>query len=179
MSISNKQEPVNSSIGSNITARKTVWIIRHGEKPDNPKDHEYDGLTRQGGIRAFYLQEFIESELKLSNYATFTYTKAHSDGLARSRAYYTLQFLSPSEKHTYDTRDQISQLVTDIRQCNFPNMLICWEHVGIMELLTKLTGKNFDASDFNRYIDWFSSQIEICFRKLHFGRSGFGKRHPH
>ncbi|TVY28757.1 hypothetical protein LHYA1_G002205 [Lachnellula hyalina] len=124
---------------SGFSAQNTVYLIRHGEKPEDDKEH---GLSPQGLERAQCLRNvFGTSSGYYIDYIIAERPK--SDG-SRNRPLMTVQPLADDLGITVDTfcqRDDFScvaKLVFDHDKFRSGNVLICWEHDALTDIVEAL-----------------------------------------
>lgn len=155
------------SILSLASAQATVYLIRHGEKPDKG-----DGLNADGEQRAQCLVNVFGSSSGYSighimaqtpqSGARLRYHSSHSsqslpaclDG-SQQRPYDTVVPLANSLGLTIDTscqRDDQDCVANIVEGYSGPgNILICWEHDALTDIVKELGDKNapdYDGDDF-------------------------------
>ncbi|KAJ5378076.1 uncharacterized protein N7496_005485 [Penicillium cataractarum] len=123
------------AIASLSVASPTVYLIRHGEKPDSG-----NGLSAQGLERAQCLRSVFgaSSEYKIGYIMAQT---PKSDG-KRQRPYDTVEPLAEDLGLTVDTscdRDD-PECVKDVVDgyTGSGNILICWEHDALTDIVSEL-----------------------------------------
>ncbi|KAJ5279862.1 hypothetical protein N7478_005234 [Penicillium angulare] len=126
-----------------VVADPTVYLIRHGEKPDDG-----DGLSSQGLERAQCLRNVFSSSSSY-NIGHIMAQTPQSDG-SRQRPYDTVEPLAGDLGLTVDTscdRDDPS-CVKDVVDgyTGSGNILICWEHDALTDIVDKLGDD--DAPDY-------------------------------
>ncbi|KAJ5223952.1 phosphoglycerate mutase family protein [Penicillium chermesinum] len=150
-------------------ADPTVYLIRHGEKPDDG-----NGLSAQGEQRAQCLSNVFGSSSGYDIGHIMAQTP-QSDG-SRQRPLDTVQPLAESLGLTVDTscdRDDpgcVKDVVTGYTGSG--NILICWEHDALHDIAKKLGDDNaphYDGDDFDiiwtdpsPYDDITSKDSENC-----------------
>ncbi|KAF7551314.1 hypothetical protein G7Z17_g5113 [Cylindrodendrum hubeiense] len=128
----------------------TVYLIRHGEKPD---DDDVTGLSAEGVQRA----QCLRSVFGASSSYNIEYIMAQaykSDG-SRIRPYDTVLPLATDLGLTVDTscdRDD-SECVADVVNdySGSGNILICWEHKRLNNIVEELGADDVDNYDSDRY----------------------------
>ncbi|KAF2654668.1 hypothetical protein K491DRAFT_659676 [Lophiostoma macrostomum CBS 122681] len=131
------------------SARATVYLIRHGEKPDSG-----DGLNAQGQQRAQCLRTVFGASSGY-NIGHILAQTPQSDG-SQQRPYDTVLPLAGDLGLTVDTscqRDD-SACVANVVDgyTGSGNILICWEHKALHDIVKELGDKNapdYDSDDFN------------------------------
>ena len=126
-----------------------VFIIRHGEKPD-----EGDNLSCQGLNRALQLTEVLHAKIGVPAY---TYVPSPSLGKSTSKArmYQTVVPFAAKYNLTintnYDVKDARGIAETVLNKSG--NVLLVWEHNMIPEIVKKLgvkdTNLTWSDSDFD------------------------------
>lgn len=123
-----------------VSAQPTVYLIRHGEKPSDGDN----GLSSQGEQRAQCLVNVFSSSSPY-NIGYIMAQTPKSDG-SRERPLETVQPLADSLGLSVDTscdRDD-SGCVADVVQ-NYSgsgNVLICWEHDALSDIVAALGDSN-------------------------------------
>ncbi|KAJ5118346.1 hypothetical protein N7448_010057 [Penicillium atrosanguineum] len=126
-----------------VVADPTVYLIRHGEKPDSG-----NGLTAQGEERAQCLRTVFGASSGY-NIGHIMAETPESDG-KRQRPYDTVEPLAEDLGLTVDTscdRDD-SKCVKDVvdNYTGSGNILICWEHDALTDIAEELGDD--DAPDY-------------------------------
>lgn len=131
----------------------TLYVIRHGEKPDADKksNDKYSGLTLQGGVRAYHYfsSNFIKDTIGDESYDIYTYGN-YKKGAPSSRAYYTVKPIIYSNKTgdacVTDEVDDYKTLITHLKKTKNNKALICWEHNNIKDLIVAILGHDKEAN---------------------------------
>ncbi|KAF2092654.1 putative phosphoglycerate mutase family protein [Rhizodiscina lignyota] len=131
------------------SAQATVYLIRHGEKPDSG-----DGLSSQGEERA----QCLTNVFGPSSGYDIDYIMAQtpqSDG-SQQRPYDTVVPLANELGLTIDTscqRDDQDCVAGVVEAYSGPgNILICWEHDALHDIVKALGDKNapkYDSDDYD------------------------------
>ncbi|KAE8353080.1 hypothetical protein BDV28DRAFT_133841 [Aspergillus coremiiformis] len=123
-----------------VTASPTVYLIRHGEKPNDGGN----GLSAQGLQRAQCLRSVFGKD---SGYNIgYILAQTPKNNGKRNRPYKTIQPLAEDLGLTVDTscdRDDpkcVKKAVMDYE--GEGNILICWEHDALTDIVKKLGGDN-------------------------------------
>lgn len=131
-----------------VSAEPTVYLIRHGEKPDSG-----DGLSTQGEERA----QCLRSVFGASSSFDIGYIMAQtpkSDG-SRQRPLDTVTPLAEDLNITVDTscsrgdESCVKDVVDDYSGSG--NILICWEHDELQKIAKKLGADDVDAYPDDHY----------------------------
>ena len=137
---------------------KRILVFRHGEEPDDKKYkdiHSKIGLSKQGGIRALMMPDILNSIFNGDNYEVHTYS---NDNLSRS--FLTCQLFDNIV--LYDKSDDIDELVKGVKKSGSNNIIICWNHSYIPDIIHELIG--VDKPDYDDIVKkiWFSlNNLEI------------------
>ncbi|KAL1961751.1 hypothetical protein VTN77DRAFT_1077 [Rasamsonia byssochlamydoides] len=131
------------------SATATVYLIRHGEKPSNGST----GLSDQGEERAQCLRTVFGAN---SSYdiGYIMAEKPKSDG-SRDRPYLTVEPLAQDLGLTVDTscgRDDpkcVKKVVDNYTGSG--NILICWEHAALTDIVTELGDDNAPTYPSDRF----------------------------
>jgi hypothetical protein len=126
----------------------TIYVIRHGEKPDADESTEkYSGLTLQGGIRSFHYfsSDFIKNTFGDDSHDIYTYGN-YKKGSPTARAYFTVKKLMSSNKKgdacVADEDTDYDKVVNSLKKSKNNNALICWEHNNIKDLIMAILGND-------------------------------------
>ncbi|KAI9711868.1 MAG: hypothetical protein M1820_002013 [Bogoriella megaspora] len=147
----------------------TVYLIRHGEKPDDG-----DGLSAQGEQRAQCLRTVFGTASQY-NIGHIMAQTPQSDG-SQQRPYDTVTALADDLGLTVDTscqRDDQDCVADVVDAYDGPgNILICWEHDALHDIVKALGDKkapDYDGDDFDviwtdpsPYKDIVSKTSENC-----------------
>ncbi|KAJ5092665.1 hypothetical protein NUU61_007535 [Penicillium alfredii] len=130
-------------------ASPTVYLIRHGEKPDDGGD----GLSAQGIQRAQCLRSVFGNH---SDYHIgYIMAQTPKDNGKRARPYDTVKPLAHDLDITIDTscdRDDpkcVQKVVKKYKGNG--NILICWEHDALTDIVKKLGAKDAPSYPDNRF----------------------------
>ena len=116
-------------------AMRTVYFIRHGEKPQ-----EGNGLNAQGIQRAQYIRKLFgpDSEYKID----YILAQRPKKNGAQGRPFDTVRPLAEDLGLAVDTgcgRDDFDAVTTKIKQyTGSGNILVCWEHKRLTDLAVML-----------------------------------------
>jgi len=117
-------------------AKKTVYFIRHGEKPSSGAN----GLNAQGIQRAQYLRQHFGPESEY-NIGYILAQRPKKDG-RQARPYETVKPLAADLVLTVDTdcgRDDFEGFVKKVQDYKGKgNVLVCWEHKRLTDLAKAL-----------------------------------------
>lgn len=118
---------------------KRVIILRHGEEPNTKKyDETTIGLNNQGAVRTLLMPELVQKILG-TDYECHTYTNTIK-GQPTSRSYYTSQLLN-NKISVYNKSSDINTLINNVKKSTNNNIIICWKHDKIPDIIDKLIGK--------------------------------------
>ncbi|KAJ9296734.1 hypothetical protein DTO271G3_4933 [Paecilomyces variotii] len=141
--------PLLALWASSVSAAATVYLIRHGEKPSNGST----GLSTQGEQRA----QCLRSVFGASSSYNIGYIMAQtpkSDG-KRDRPYETVEPLAQDLGLTVDTscdRDDPKCVKKTVdNYTGSGNILICWEHGELTDIVDKLGDDNAPTYPDDRY----------------------------
>ncbi|KAH6885932.1 hypothetical protein B0T10DRAFT_563913 [Thelonectria olida] len=129
-------------------AKPTVYLIRHGEKPDDG-----NGLSVQGEMRAECLRNVFGSSSKYN--IGHIMAQAYKSSGKRQRPYLTVLPLAGDLDLTVDTscdRDD-NDCVVDVVEGydGNGNILICWEHDELNNIAEALGADDVDNYPDDRY----------------------------
>jgi hypothetical protein len=138
-----------------------IIILRHGEEPDIKKYKDIEsslGLSNQGAVRALTMPELVNKLLNNEQYEFYTYTHLKNKE-PTCRAFYTGQLLN-NPKLKCDKSSDIKQLVADVVKSKFENIVICWEHSVIPDIINELIGIK---PDYDKEAEKISSKLDTVF----------------
>lgn len=131
---------------STAAAQATVYLIRHGEKPDSG-----NGLSSQGEQRAQCLRSVFGADSDYDIWYIMA-EQPQSDG-SQQRPYDTVEPLSEDLGITIDTscqRDDQDCVANVVNNYDGPgNILICWEHDQLNNIVKAINSDN-DPSNCTR-----------------------------
>ncbi|KAI1311764.1 hypothetical protein F5Y03DRAFT_288460 [Xylaria venustula] len=124
-------------------AKPTVYLIRHGEKPDDGSV----GLSSQGEERAQCLRTVFGSASQYN--IGYILAQTPKDDGSRDRPYLTVKPLADDLGLTVDTscdRDDEKCVKDAVDDYNGDqNILICWEHKELNNISEELGAKDVDS----------------------------------
>lgn len=135
-----------------MSTKPTVFLIRHGEKPDNGQN----GLNGAGIARAKALVDVFKPgpDVEIKHLIA---QKPRPNG-KRGRPLQTLQPLAESLSLTVDTtreREEVSEVASDVLKYfkgDKPgDVLICWEHKRLRDIATAFGVKHAPDYDHSRF----------------------------
>ncbi|KAF5665960.1 phosphoglycerate mutase [Fusarium denticulatum] len=120
-------------MSSETSARPTIYMIRHGEKPAPHDGKEPDGLSTQGKERANDLVNVFGTNSSY-NIGYIMAEHPHKDG-GRDRPWKTVEPLADSlglKVHKKIERDDYAGAASKALSFDGPgNVLLCWEHKSL------------------------------------------------
>lgn len=116
----------------------SIIIIRHAEKPSVGSDLSKDGITRAKELHNYLLKaELLKDNMKLDLIIAMKQHKDHSN-----RPYQTVMYLAEHlglKIHNDYERDEIDKLIKFLSEHKEKNIVICWEHNRIVDIIRNLT----------------------------------------
>ncbi|KAL4809857.1 hypothetical protein BDV18DRAFT_156237 [Aspergillus unguis] len=136
-----------ASTFTSAIAKPTVYLIRHGEKPD---DDDVTGLSEQGEERAQCLRNVFGASSQYN--IGYIMAQTPKDNGKRDRPYLTVLPLSQDLGLEVDTscdRDD-PECVKDAVDAydGDGNVLICWEHDALTDIVEELGVDKDDAPEY-------------------------------
>jgi len=129
-----------STAGTCFSQSVTVYLIRHGEKPDKG-----DNLSCQGENRALQLPSVIKKKIGLPDF-TFIPSVGNGKSTSQSRMFQTITPTAVKYNlklnSSYPETDSV-QVAADIKSRK-GKVLLVWEHGNIAPIVRALGVKNFD-----------------------------------
>ncbi|KAG9242125.1 putative phosphoglycerate mutase family protein [Calycina marina] len=137
-------QPVAVCLLVSVASAQTVYIIRHGEKPD---DDDVTGLSAAGVQRSKCLRTVFGASSGYNIGYILAQTPKSSG--KRNRPYLTVEPVSKDLGLTVDTscdRDDFDCVVDTVAvygaKASGQNILICWEHNALTAIVSNLGTKN-------------------------------------
>ena len=135
-----------------MSAKPKIYLIRHGEKPGNG----LSGLNAMGVARAQGLVHVFEPGSEF-NIKRIIAQKPKADG-KRGRPLETVEPLASSLGLTVNTdreREEVSEVASDvlkyIREAGAGDVLICWEHKRLRDIVVAFGVEHAPEYDSGRY----------------------------
>ncbi len=125
----------------------SIVFIRHGEKP---KDTDNIHLSKDGQYRAKNLTKL----LKIIPIPNIIIAMKQETNNKSNRPYETVKYLASElglPVWTEYTRDQTEKLIDFVNKNNNKNILICWEHNVLADIIQKITNVdiNWHSDDYD------------------------------